>query len=382
MLTCLFTTIAFTMLSHTLRSSKLAATIVGRSRLGFGGRISGSRAFSNVDFDDEFDSWPITKPNTIVNICPQGNLMIVERFGKLHSIEQAGVFFAIPLVDSISYVVDMREKAIAITPQAGITKDNVHVSVSGNLYCQFTDAEKAAYGSKNPVYSVKQLAQSTMRAAIGEMELDEILHSRAHLNSIIKRNVEDASRKWGIEIQRYEITEVSPDKFITEAMDKQAAAERDRRKKVLEAEGDKQAAQLASEGFKIRLKNESEGQLVKVTNEAEGKKRQLILECEGEAAAIKLRAEAQAKAIETIAKSLSTTEAQQAAQLAVAREYITMYGDIGSKSNTMIFSDKPGDLNALMAQASSIVKATTATSVADANFITPTLTPIKATIKS
>ena len=53
----------------------------------------------------------------------------------------------------------MREKAISITPQSGITKDNVHVSVSGNLYCQFVDAEKAAYGSKNPIYAVKQLAQ-------------------------------------------------------------------------------------------------------------------------------------------------------------------------------------------------------------------------------
>jgi regulator of protease activity HflC (stomatin/prohibitin superfamily) len=119
----------------------------------------------------------------------------------------------------------MREKAISITPQTGITKDNVHVAVSGNLYCQFVDPEKAAYGSKNPIYAVKQLAQSTMRAAIGEMELDEILHSRATLNSVIKGNVQEAANLWGVEVKRYEITEVAPDKFITEAMDKQGEKE-------------------------------------------------------------------------------------------------------------------------------------------------------------
>ena len=117
-----------------------------------------------------------------------------------------------------------------------------------------------------------------MRAAIGELELDQILHARAHLNTIIRTAVQESATAWGIEIKRYEITEVSPDKFITEAMDKQAAAERDRRKKVLEAEGDKRSAELESEGFKIRMKNESEGSLIKITNEAEARKRQLLLE--------------------------------------------------------------------------------------------------------
>ena len=187
------------------------------------------------------------------------------------------------------------------------------------LLPQFIDPEKAAYGSANPVYSMIQLAQSTMRAAIGEMELDEILHSRASINAIIKRNVQDACSMWGVDIKRYEITEVSPDKFITEAMDKQAAAERDRRKQVLEAEGAKRAAELESEGYKIRLKNESEGTLIKISNEAEARKRQLILESEGEASAIKIKAIAQAEAIRMIAASLVTEEAAQAAKLGVAR---------------------------------------------------------------
>jgi len=71
-----------------------------------------------------------------------------------------------------------------------------------------------------------------MRAAIGELELDEVLHARAKLNTMICETVQDAALAWGLEIKRYELTDISPDKHITEAMDKQAAAERERRKQV------------------------------------------------------------------------------------------------------------------------------------------------------
>jgi len=252
----------------------------------------------------------------------------------------------------------MREKALQIQPQAAITKDNVSVKVSGNLYCQFVNAEKAAYGSKNPIYAVTQHAQSAMRAAIGELELDQILHARAQLNKMILEAVQVAAEAWGLEIKRYEITDVSPDKHITEAMDKQAAAERERRKQVLEAEGDKRSQELHSEGVKIRLQNESEGDLIKVRNEAEGARVRWILEAEGEAKAIEQRAVAQAAAIRTLANTLSESEEmREAAKLFVAKQYIDMYGLMGSKSNTMLFSDKPADINALMAQASMVVNA-------------------------
>jgi regulator of protease activity HflC (stomatin/prohibitin superfamily) len=208
----------------------------------------------------------------------------------------------------------MREKALHIQPQSAITKDNVHVQVSGDLYCQFIDAELAAYGSQNPIYAVKQHAQSSMRAAIGELELDQILHARAQLNTIIRSTVQEAAHAWGIEIKRYEITEVMPDKFITEAMDKQAAAERERRKKVLEAEGEKKSSELKSEGVKITMINESEGTLIKMKNEAEARKQQLILEAEGEAQVIEMRAAAQAKAIELIANTLAKGGADEAAR--------------------------------------------------------------------
>jgi SPFH domain / Band 7 family len=101
--------------------------------------------------------WPIRKTNTVFNIVPQGFKYVVERFGKLRSIEDSGWFLAIPLVDTISYVIDVRELAIDIPPQSAITRDNVAVEVSGNLFIQFIDPEKAAYGALNPMYSVTQV---------------------------------------------------------------------------------------------------------------------------------------------------------------------------------------------------------------------------------
>jgi regulator of protease activity HflC (stomatin/prohibitin superfamily) len=145
-----------------------------------------------------------------------GQMMITERLGRIHSVRASGYFFSIPLIDKIRFVIDMREKALAIEPQKSITKDNVHVSVSGNVFFRFVDATKAAYGSMDPLYSVDQHAQSAMRAAIGEMELDEILHARVKLNESIRAAISPAADQWGVEIKRYEITEISSDRHITE----------------------------------------------------------------------------------------------------------------------------------------------------------------------
>lgn len=316
------------------------------------------RTYAGIsDFDEDLETWPRSKANTILNVCQEGEKMVVERLGKMHTIHNGGWFISLPILDVIRFVIDTREKSLLIMPQACITKDNVAVQVSGNLYCQFTDPAKAAYGSKNPIYAVKQHAQSSMRAAIGEMELDQILRARAELNTIIRTSVQEAASAWGLEIKRYEITEVSPDKSTLEAMARQAAAERERRSTVLEAEGRKRAAELESEGDKLRIINESEGRLVQVKNEADATSYMLKAEAEGEAQAIAAKSIANAAAIQTIANALKGENSGEAVRLQVANRYIDMYGDIGQKSNTMIFNDRPADVNALMAQAGSVLQA-------------------------
>lgn len=116
--------------------------------------------------------------------------MVIERLGRLHSIQGSGWFLAVPLIDVIKFKIDMRERALELPALPAITRDNVTVHASGMLYIQFIDAEKAAYGSQNPLYAVRQHAHACMRAAIGEMELDDILHARAKLNLLIKTAVQ------------------------------------------------------------------------------------------------------------------------------------------------------------------------------------------------
>eukprot|EP00584_Thalassiosira_punctigera_P009342 CAMPEP_0172537194 /NCGR_PEP_ID=MMETSP1067-20121228/8844_1 /TAXON_ID=265564 ORGANISM="Thalassiosira punctigera, Strain Tpunct2005C2" /NCGR_SAMPLE_ID=MMETSP1067 /ASSEMBLY_ACC=CAM_ASM_000444 /LENGTH=421 /DNA_ID=CAMNT_0013322441 /DNA_START=137 /DNA_END=1402 /DNA_ORIENTATION=- len=306
----------------------------------------------------EMTRWPITKTNTILNIVPQGKRMVVERFGKLHAIHESGYFLAVPLVDRVAYVIDVRERAVDILPQSAITRDNVSVEVSGNLFVRIDNPERAAYGARNPLYAVMMHAQSAMRSAIGELELDEILHNRAGLNTLIKGALQEAAVAWGLEVRRYELTEITPDDQIRIAMDKQAAAERDRREQVLRAEGDKRRAELTSEGIKISLKNESEGRLIQVTNEAEAEKLKILREAEGNAEAMKVQAMAQAEAIEAIAEKLNKTGGHEAAALALAKEYVKMYGEMGSKSNTMFFQEGgAGNANSLVVQALASMKA-------------------------
>ena len=159
---------------QTLRRQPLrSSTSVPRINVALFNAVNVRRGVSSYDFvdiDDDLYKWPKSKYNTVLNVCPEGTQMVIERFGQVHEIQRGGLFIAIPILDRISYVVDMREKALSISPQSCITKDNVHVQVSGTLYCQYVDAAKAAYGSKNPVYAVKQHAQSSMRAAIGEKD--------------------------------------------------------------------------------------------------------------------------------------------------------------------------------------------------------------------
>lgn len=127
------------------------AALLVRSRSNYA--VKNARLMSSYILDGLSNSslsaanrWPVRKPNLIFNIVPQGYRYVVERFGKLHSIEDSGWFLAIPVVDTISYVIDVRERAIDIPPQSAITRDNVAVEVSGNLFVQFVDPEKAAYG--------------------------------------------------------------------------------------------------------------------------------------------------------------------------------------------------------------------------------------------
>lgn len=271
--------------------------------------------------------------------------MVIERLGSLRKVQGPGFFITVPVIDKIAFRVDMRERTVAYPPQLAITKDNVSVSVSAVVFMQFTDAKKACYSVANPLVAVMELAKSAMRAVVGELELDQLFHSRHLINDQVRSVVQEPAANWGVVFTRHEVNEVRTDTRISEAMDRQAAAERIRREKVLQAEGEKEQLRLQSEGVRTKLENESQGNRIRVENEAKA-----------HAEKIRLTAEADANALDTMAAALAREYGQQAAQIAVARELITMTGTMGNRSNTIMIGEKAVDVNSLLTQAGMAMK--------------------------
>merc|ERR1719384_379159 len=266
------------------------------------------RAFSTVPKN------PTWQANTCVNFCGQGSEVVVERFGRYHRTEHAGMFFAVPLVEKL-HKIDMREMVISIDPQMAITRDNVRIELSGSLYLQFVDPYKALYGAVRPLVASVQQAQAIMRSCVGKMELDDIFHSRFRLNEDIRQGIYSASEAWGLKVNRYEVTDIVPDPKMAKAMDLQAAAERERRQQVRKAEADKEQTVLLSEaqrtkdeneseGLRTRLINTAEGNAARVRKEAEAESERIVKVAEAEAIAMLKLAEAKAEEIKIIAESV------------------------------------------------------------------------------
>ena len=294
------------------------------------------------------------KFNTFFNVCPQQTRMVVERFGKFYFEQNSGYFFAIPFIDKIRYVIDMRELTVPVHPHSAITKDNVSVDLGGNVYIQFNDAYKAAYGAQKPIYAVIQHAQSAMRAIVGETTLDELFHNRNKINTYILQSLLKAIEPWGLTVHRYEVTSVKTEESIHNAMNKQASAERQRREDILHAEAVKRTLELESEGQRQKLINESEGNKIDSINHAQGRAEAIRLGADAEYYSLIKEADGRAKALGVIGSQLDTEEGSRAGRYELSTQYIKEYGKIVGKSNTILIPNGGDDVSGFVAKAISI----------------------------
>lgn len=223
-----------------------------------------------------------------MRIIRQHEKGLVETLGKYTRAADSGLTLIIPFFQALRKV-DMREQVIDVPPQDVITKDNASVTVDAVIYFQVTDPFKVVYNVANFHLAMTNLAQTTLRNIIGEMDLDQTLTSRDQINAKLRNVLDDATDKWGVKVTRVELKTIEPPRDIIDSMSKQMKAEREKRAFILEAEGIKQSQILKAEG-------EKEAAIRK----AEGQKQSAILEAEGKSEAIKRVADAQKYEIETV----------------------------------------------------------------------------------
>ena len=211
-----------------------------------------------------------------IRIVPQGNAGIVERLGKYSKTLPAGLTVLIPFIDRLRPLIDMRERIVSFPPQPVITEDNLVVSIDTVIYFQVTEPKSATYEIENVILGIEQLTVTTLRNAVGGLDLEEALTSRDSINTQLRVVLDDATGKWGVRVNRVEIKAIEPPPAVQESMEKQMKAEREKRATILTSEGEKQSQVLSAEGA-------AQSQLIRAEAEAKA----TIIEADAQATAIK-----------------------------------------------------------------------------------------------
>ena len=174
-----------------------------------------------------------------VNQYERGVMFLMGRFT---GIKEPGWRLVIPVFQQLRKV-DMRVKAVDVPEQKAITKDNISVGVNAVIYYKVADAAKVILEVEDFIYAMRQLAQTTMRNAVGEVELDELLASREKISERIRKIVDEASDPWGLKVSNVELKDVALPADMERTIAKQAEAEREKRAVIIKAQGEVIAAE-------------------------------------------------------------------------------------------------------------------------------------------
>ena len=185
-----------------------------------------------------------------IRVVQQYERVVVFRLGKFRAVKGPGLFWINPLIDRVQ-LIDLRIQVIDFPKQEMITKDNIPVFLNAVAYYHVIDPAKAVIRVRNFREAIYQLGQTTIRAVVGRMELDELLSHREKVNAEIRTILDEATDEWGVNISRTELKELEVPDNMKRAMARQAESERERRSRILLAEGERQAAQKLREAGEI-----------------------------------------------------------------------------------------------------------------------------------
>jgi len=273
-------------------------------------------------------------------VVPQRSEYVVQRLGKYRTTLTAGFHILFPFLDIVAYKRSLKEEPIDISAQTCITADNVTLEVDGILYLQVVNSKMSAYGIDNYHFAATQLAQTSLRSAIGKISLDNTFEARETLNGQVVMALDEAASNWGIKVLRYEIKDIQPPRTVLEAMEKQMKAEREKRAEIARSEGEKQATLNRAEGDRGEAIFLSEGEKTKRINEAEGRAQEILMV-----------AEATAEGIRKVGEALALPGGKEAANLEVAKQYINEFGKLAKENNTMIVPGNLSNLSSMVASA-------------------------------
>ncbi|MBR1968777.1 MAG: SPFH/Band 7/PHB domain protein [Clostridia bacterium] len=279
----------------------------------------------------------ILLPN--IKIVPQANEFVIESLGKYKCTWGAGIHFKVPFIERIVKRVTLKEQVLDSPPQPVITKDNVTMQIDTVIYYAVYDANLYAYGAVNPISALANLAATTLRNIVGELELDGTLTSRDTINAKMTTILDEATDKWGIKVNRVELKNIIPPQEIQKSMEKQMKAERDRRETLLQAEGHKAAAITRAEGDKQAMILAAEGERDARIARAEGEAKAIFLKKKAEADGLAALKEAGAdQAVLELKKyeALVAMSDGKAAKIIVPTDAVEM-----TKSN-VVFSETTG----------------------------------------
>ncbi|MEL6269719.1 MAG: SPFH domain-containing protein [Chloroflexota bacterium] len=252
-----------------------------------------------------------------IKIITEYERLVVFTLGRYSGTRGPGFVFVIPGIEK-AVRVDQRERFLDIPPQTAITLDNAPIAVDFLVYYRIIDPKLSVLKVDNVVQASTSIAMTTLRAVIGDIELDNVLSKREQINDTLRVKLDEITDRWGLKITSVEIKEIEPPRAVQDAMNRQMSAERERRAEVIKANGEREAEVTRAEG-------EKQSAILR----AEGEKQSAILEAEGHREAEYLKAQGYAAALKAIYE-----QASQLDDNTMMLQYFEMLEEVGKSAST------------------------------------------------
>ncbi|HEX6305973.1 MAG TPA: SPFH domain-containing protein [Anaerolineales bacterium] len=252
-----------------------------------------------------------------IRIVPEYQRLVVFRLGRCIGAKGPGLIFLIPIIDR-GVRVDLREQVREIPHQTSITVDNAAISVDFIWYYKILDPTESVLAVGNFESAAQGMATTTLRAVIGGISLDDVLSKREHINNLLRARLDEVTERWGVKVTNVEIREITPPREISDAMNRQMSAERNRRALVTESTGQREAAINVAQG-------EKQAAILR----AEGERQSNILRAEGDQQAQLLRADGFSGALDKIFEVAQTVDPKT-----MTLQYFETLKDIGASPAT------------------------------------------------